>query len=137
MGGSDLLCQRDYSAACPSGWSELASGKCEPPKNGRPAGCPGATSFRGLGPLAKSALAKKCGGAFACKSSSTMDSFLEAVSGGNVEWPSETVINIQMESQSPERGDTDAADEKAHLASLHEAQERELSYYSEIIAHQM
>merc|ERR1712232_1406439 len=59
-------CDRDYSSACPVGWSDEGDGdNCSSPfdYNGQ---CPELLSFGGLTPLEKRAKAARCGAEFPC-----------------------------------------------------------------------
>jgi len=96
--GSDaeeFSCTRQYSDACPEGFTELSNGLCEAPREGRPSGCPGTIDFRGLTPGQKSARAQQCGRRFRCASSSLLESTRGVTAASN------DVINIQMEQAVP------------------------------------
>uniref|UniRef100_A0A7R9ZZK0 CPW-WPC domain-containing protein n=1 Tax=Pyrodinium bahamense TaxID=73915 RepID=A0A7R9ZZK0_9DINO len=63
---SDVVCERDYSQACPQGWADLGDGAtCMAPTEYE-GPCPQRTSFGGLTPAAKSATAVRCSAEFPC-----------------------------------------------------------------------
>jgi len=69
----DLICNRDYSLTCPTGWIDVGDGaKCSAPNNymGK---CSAQEEFGGLTPQEKSSLASRCGASFPCLGACTQD----------------------------------------------------------------
>jgi len=65
MPESDNICTRDYSKACPEGWSALGGSTCQAPKT-YGGSCAALESFEGYSPLEKSLYAKRCVAPWPC-----------------------------------------------------------------------
>ena len=68
---ADLVCSRDYSKNCPTGWA-FDGASCTAPEN-YAGECSPKMQFENLTPLEKSTLAAKCGATFPCLGSCVED----------------------------------------------------------------